>query len=236
MPLNDWDVLIGVSSRAIRTKQVYRTEWRLLLPLFLWTWLDGYRIGFENETEFSQRSDALRASAIELEEARAGFLKSATAAQRRRLQQARDDYRNSGIRFREWLETHPDPERRRMYRDADLQVRLWLRDPSPLPSAWEPARERLDLLTRTSSNRMDEKREDFRQMDALRRTAVVLIPFLAVVLSLVIGRSVAIGLTTPLVELTRAAVRIREGASDDELDPYADPEDEIGDLRRAFRT
>lgn len=208
----------------------------LLVPLFVWTWLDGYRIAFENENELSQRSVALRSSGIELEEARSAFLKSATAAQRRRLQQARDDYRNSGIRFREWLEMHPDNERRRLYRAADLQVRLWLRDPSPLPTIWEPARQGLDRLARTSSNRMDEKREDFRQMDTLRRTAVVLIPFLAVVLSLVIGRSVAIGLTSPLVELTGAAVRIREGGSGEELDPFSDPEDEIGDLRRAFRT
>ena len=208
----------------------------LLLPLFVWTWLDGFRIDSEIQTELSQRADAYRQSALQLEETRSVSLRSPTGVQRRRLQLARDDFRNSGIRMREWIEAHPDPESRRLYRDADQQVRLWLRVDSAPVSLWDPARRNLDRLVAVCASRRDQSRDEFRQMDALRRSAVVLIPFLAVVLSLVIGRSVAIGLTTPLVDLTRAALRIREGAAGDEMDPGADPEDEIGDLRRAFRT
>ena len=95
----------------------------------------------------------------------------------------------------------------------------------------------LDTLVAVTAKVRDADLVAATRADMLRNASFVAFPTLAVLLALTIGRIVAYSLVRPLIGLTKAAVNIETmGADERLLDVTLDPPDEIGDLRRAFRS
>ena len=61
----------------------------LLLPLFLWIWLDQYRVDYENQADLVTRAAALRRAAMDTDEALALPVDAAANVRRRVLAEAR---------------------------------------------------------------------------------------------------------------------------------------------------
>ncbi|MFM7321974.1 MAG: ATP-binding protein [Armatimonadota bacterium] len=208
----------------------------LALPVALWIWLDRYRVDFENQMVLTDRVASLRSAALDVQEKRLLAATTGAPARRRALADARDTYRNAAFRVREWLDTTENRPVRIQQQEADRMFRAWLRQPVATAEEFAATRSRFDSLLSDAASLERDLFDDFRQIQALRRTALIAFPILSVVLALLVGRTVAMGLVRPLIELTDAARRLERGEdAAGSLDPTLDPPDEIGDLRHSFR-
>ncbi|MFY8053356.1 MAG: HAMP domain-containing sensor histidine kinase, partial [Armatimonadaceae bacterium] len=149
----------------------------------------------------------------------------------------------SSIKIRQWLQDNPDPAVERLFVPADQAAADFIKATYP-PDAASTSRERftqtqlaLDTLVSVTGKVRDADLDAATKADMLRNASFVAFPTLAVLLALTIGRIVAYSLVRPLIGLTKAAVNIETmGADERLLDVTLDPPDEIGDLRRAFRS
>jgi signal transduction histidine kinase/DNA-binding response OmpR family regulator/HAMP domain-containing protein len=96
----------------------------------------------------------------------------------------------------------------------------------------------LDNLVLDANAYRDKQEERARFAEIMRRITSVLIPVVAVLLAVLIGRAIALGITRPLEALTAAALELEKGnaaallMAEQVATGHAD--DEIGDLQHAF--
>ncbi|GAB4459488.1 MAG: hypothetical protein OHK0029_22170 [Armatimonadaceae bacterium] len=97
----------------------------------------------------------------------------------------------------------------------------------------------LDNLVASARQLSQDQRERAQFADMLRRITSVAIPVASVLLAMLIGRSIALGITRPLEELTQATERLEQAdanplvIADSIGSRYSD--DEIGELQRSFQ-
>jgi PAS domain S-box-containing protein len=92
-------------------------------------------------------------------------------------------------------------------------------------------------LTTMAEERRARQGESAAAVEQVRRVIMFVVPVAALAIALLIGRSISLGVTRPLLALTRATEALEKGQKPPSLvaaDEDA-PEDEIGDLTRSFR-
>jgi PAS domain S-box-containing protein len=99
-------------------------------------------------------------------------------------------------------------------------------------------RKSLDTLSALAAEWERRLYAQARTAEVMRRTTSVAVPLIAVFLAFLIGRSIALGITRPLEALTLATEGLERGderaLDEGRLSASGDPEDEIGELQRAF--
>ena len=215
----------------------------LLVPMYLWVTLDRYRITYDVHLDLYNRCTSMRSAVLDYRDIVFQRALEPPNRVRRTREGARDEYRMAPIGTRQWLQDNPDPAVERLVIPADQSAADFIKATFP-PDAAIASRERftktqiaLDTLVAVTGKVRDADLVAATRADMLRNASFVAFPTLAVLLALTIGRIVAFSLVRPLIGLTKAAVNIETmGADERLLDVTLDPPDEIGDLRRAFRS
>ena len=215
----------------------------LLVPMYLWVTLDKYRITYDVHLDLYNRCVAMRSAVLDYRDIVFQRTSEPPGRSRRTRDGARDEYLMSSIKIRQWLQDNPDPAVERLFVPADQAAADFIKATYPQDAALT-SRERftqtqlaLDTLVSVTGKVRDADLDAATKADMLRNASFVAFPTLAVLLALTIGRIVAYSLVRPLIGLTKAAVNIETmGADERLLDVTLDPPDEIGDLRRAFRS
>jgi PAS domain S-box-containing protein len=230
----------------------------LVFPLFLWSYLGRAVYDYEERAVMADRAVALRRTALDAEAHARGFLRYHDKTFEEQFTEQRDVYRSRFRELSEFADRQQAPDVERALNAVAIRFRAWQRKAitrpfreaqmteRPGPDAAEaahrsnemfvPVRAALDDFVAAAAAHRDRQKPVARAADYLRRTTSVVIPLVAVVLSLLIGRSIALGITRPLEELIGATEQLEQGKAAKlllERDP--DPDDEIGDLQRAFR-
>ena len=215
----------------------------LLVPMYLWVTLDRYRITYDVHLDLYNRCTSMRSAVLDYRDIVFQRALEPPNRVRRTREGARDEYRMASIGIRQWLQDNPDPAVERLFIPADQSAADFIKATFP-PDAAIASRERftktqiaLDTLVAVTGKVRDADLVAATRADMLRNASFVAFPTLAVLLALTFGRIVAYSLVRPLIGLTKAAVNIETmGADERLLDITLDPPDEIGDLRRAFRS
>ena len=231
----------------------------LLLPIFLWSYLGRSVIEYDARVRIVDRAEALRRAAIDTEDQARSFIRYHERGFEERHTVARETYRTVLRDLSDLTDTHDDPTLRTQLNTIKDTYRRWIRDsvsprfrtaqieakPGHFAAAsgeqvhreFEPVQVSLDTFINTASLYRDRQREIARTADWMRHITSIVIPLVAVVLSLLIGRSIALGITRPIEALTRATEELERGNAARLLfeDDGATPDDEIGDLQQAFR-
>ncbi|MFM7187907.1 MAG: histidine kinase dimerization/phospho-acceptor domain-containing protein, partial [Armatimonadota bacterium] len=215
----------------------------LLVPMYLWVTLDRYRITYDVHLDLYNRCTSMRSAVMDYREIVFQRALEPPNRVRRTQEGARDEYRMASIGIRQWLQDNPDPTVEKLFIPADQSAADFIKATFPADAAI-PSRNSftktqiaLDNLVAVTGKVRDADLVAATRADMLRNASFIAFPTLAVLLALTIGRIVAYSLVRPLIGLTEAAVNIETlGADERLLDVTLDPPDEIGDLRRAFRS
>jgi|GEM_PF-532809 two-component system phosphate regulon sensor histidine kinase PhoR len=237
----------------------------IMLPVFLWSYLGkpaeeyGFRVRYAALVEEMQRT------AVDSEQVIRGYLlfkdtnfisefnttRTKFNEVYRDLQSQVEAIQSPHIKaqlesahnkYVEWVRTYVMPE----VRNRPLQSqRTDKPDPasvlrsSRMRVAFVSVRSELDALVASTKKHKEEQLERANFADMLRSITSIAIPGASVLLAMLIGRSIALGITRPLESLTEAAVKLEQGdanplvIADSMGSEYAD--DEIGELQRSFQ-
>lgn len=218
----------------------------ILVPVFLWFSLDRFREEHEARQLLVQRVDALTQAAQDVETATRNLRLYRDDEFRNKRMEARDAYRDASLDIRNWLELRPDPVFQEVFERVNNAYFTWFRQANLLSERgqtaagtraprFEELRSGFDQLSRLASQRRQSYAGPYRKAEVFRRIAAVGVPAMALVLALLIGRSIAISITRPLEDLTRAAEEMEQGDPERVPPPFKNsPDDEIGDLQRSF--
>ncbi len=218
--------LSAILSRATREYQVSsefvdKVEALERAAMFSQNYLRGYVLigDDDSRTQFQTSVHEYRALRRDVEE-RARRLRRAQLLQAV-LANIHEDYET-------WLTTIARPQilRRSEARSGDLARRG-----QPL---FRRIRSRLNRLHGIATRQRDQRMEHSLAAERIRRIMTIVGPGLALLLALLIGRSISLGVTRPLEALNRATEALEKGHSSRLLELEAAPDDEIGDLQRSF--
>lgn len=210
----------------------------ILVPIFVWFSLDRFRADYQEREFLAVRADALRSAATSIDEQASNLRRFKDPRFRQELFDARLTYRDDLIEVQDRIDSLGLPALHETLAQADRSYRAWFQSTAEgrtlLP--FDPVRERFDALATATQDVRQSYEPIWRRAELARRVALVVVPILAAVLSLLIGRSIALGITGPLEELTRAARALSEGADPDALRTNGKrlANDELGDLQRTF--
>ena len=215
----------------------------LLVPMYLWVTLDRYRVTYDVHLDLHNRCLSMRSALLDYRDIVYQRVQEPPNRIRRTREGARDGYRMASIGIRQWLQDNPDPSVEALFIPADQQAADFVKA-TYLAELGDASRQgftktqlALDNLVSVTGKVRDTDLVAATRADMLRNASFVAFPTIAVLLALTIGRIVAFSLVRPLIGLTKAAVNIETiGADERLLDVTLDPPDEIGDLRRAFRS
>ena len=215
----------------------------LLVPMYLWVTLDRYRVTYDVHLELYNRCVSMRSAMLDYQDIALKRTQEPPNRVRRTREGARDDYKVASIRIRQWLLDNPDPAVEALFLPAEQAATDYIKATSQASSGttseerFTKTLQTLDMLVAVTGKVRDTDLVAATRADMLRNASFVAFPTIAVLLALSIGRIVAFSLVRPLIGLTKAAVNIETmGADERLLDITLDPPDEIGDLRRAFRS
>ena len=215
----------------------------LLVPMYLWVTLDRYRVTYDIHLDLYNRCLAMQDAMFDYRDVVFQRPQEPPNRVRRTREGARDDYRMASIGIRQWLQDNPDPAVEALFLPADKAGADFIKATSQSEAIaisedrFTKTQQALETLVTVTRKVSDSDLVGATRADMLRNASFVAFPTLAVLLALTIGRIVAYSLVRPLIGLTKAAVNIETmGADERLLDITLDPPDEIGDLRRAFRS
>ncbi|MDX1932033.1 MAG: ATP-binding protein [Capsulimonadales bacterium] len=235
------------------------------LPLLQWGFFGATIRDYEAAARFAEQVEGLRKAAGDSENLYRAFLAAREPTRvnaRRQLQETRQEYRVRYNQVDDYIETRNNDTLRALFRRADLRFQRWSREfvdaeffrrPFQAPSRRLGTRpEDVALEGRaafvaverdfTEFVRAAQSLRDLREADAhtaalLRQLSAILFPFGAFVLAALIGRSIALGITRPLEELTLATEELERGTSIALLSEEANrplSDDEVGVLQQSF--
>ena len=170
------------------------------------------------------------------------------AEYRRQFRETREAYGEARLRALQTSVYHPDLHE--ALTAVDSAFRQWRKDiaepqiTSPRPRSgrtplgraeFDRVRAGFRRVGRVARMRRDQREQRALQAERAQRLMTLLGPVFALLLALLIGRSISLGVTRPLLALTRATEAVERGQTATLLLEDADtPEDEIGDLKRSF--
>lgn len=240
----------------------------LVLPFVLWSYLGRAGADYAARVRFVESVKALRQAGADTQTQARSFVLYRDDAFRQQYLGARENYR---VIYREVFDFVDKRQNRRLeqaLQTASLNHRNWLRlevnravrsaevaalqkDRSPI------GRERAERIARTFTTvdatfaKLIDTAEAYRRRqeavarvtDVIRRVTAIALPIGAILLALLIGRSIALGVTRPLEELRRLTDQVEQGnpdalalAEQETLSLGMDgANDEIGDLQTSFR-
>lgn len=236
----------------------------IMLPVVLWSYLGQPGIEYDKRAHFAARTVDLRRFAMDSETQIRGFVLYRDPSFAQAFTKARNDFRSMGREltelaeqdgtprltiqlqnslqgYEEWVRTYAQPEIRRL-RQPQLPERP--EPPSLVTSSqtrigFVSVRANLDTLVEIADNHSRQMYAQKQFAETLRQVTSFAIPLASVLLAILIGRSIALGITRPLEDLTRATEALEKG----EVNPLVIaesanltfPDDEIGDLQRGFQ-
>lgn len=243
-----------------------------VLPFVLWSYLGGPGADYAERIRLANKAVNLLQATQEVEKQSRSYVLYRDDAFQQQYHEARENYRvlfretfdlieqtedsslqaslqTASTRYRTWLRTTINPE----VRTAQLGQLRGTSSPASrqgaarVSAAYQDVKTGFEALTQETGAYRDRQRDIARATDIIRRITAVVLPVVAVLLALLIGRSVALGITRPLEELRRATEQLERGnmapllltGARDSNSPAgvitADSDDEIGDLQAAFR-
>lgn len=238
----------------------------IMLPVLLWSYLGRAEAEYDQRASFREGVERLRDAAVESENQVRGYILYGDSNFLQEFTRARDQVRNISTELYEKVDPLNSPGLRDLLDKATNGYNTWRRvyvqqeiaagrerisgtsDPRQAPHVVRATRMRvgfvsvranMDLLLETVTTFAREQRDRAEFSDLLRRIVVVAIPCVSVLLSILIGRSIALGITRPLENLTQATQALERGdanplvVAEDIGTSYAD--DEIGELQWAFQ-
>jgi PAS domain S-box-containing protein len=205
----------------------------VLVPIFVWISLDRHSQEFDQRSQRLQRAERLQRAGADARAA-AALLNRGDDPRQPGLLRARETFRDTGLELALSLEDAPAALRQRLQR-AEQGFRVWFRQVQQgnRRADFEPVRRRLDELIAATEKARNDYRPTLQRAEVLRRTIATIVPLLAAILSLVLGRNIARSITRPLEDLTRAVQILGEGGDPEVLDDKL-PDDELGNLQRSF--
>lgn len=206
-----------------------------LVPTFVWVSLQRYQDEYNLRIRMVQLVERLKQGAIETEAAALNLARYNDPAFRTDLLRARADARNASLELINLLDVTPDEKTRKALANTEQALRVYFRQVQlgNRRADFGSVRKRLDELAQIAVRRRDLFQPEWRRAELARQATAVVVPALAVVLSLLLGRAIALGITRPLERLTEAAETLAQGGDPDTL-PDKLPNDELGDLQRTF--
>jgi PAS domain S-box-containing protein len=206
-----------------------------LVPIFVWVSLQQYQDEYDIRTRTAQAAERLRQSSVETQAAALNLARNNDPAFREDLLSGRAGVRDASIELASLLEVSPDEKTRKSLRDVEQAFRVYYRQVQVgnRRAGFSGVRSRLDTLNQITAQRRDAFQPQWRRAELARQSTAVVIPVLAVLLSVLLGRAIALGITRPLEALTQAAETLAQGGDPDSL-PAKLPNDELGDLQRTF--
>lgn len=229
-----------------------------LIPLLLWSYFGRYVADARNAAALSAKVREMGKAANNAEAAARETFFTADAESLGRLRDERLGVLNLKRDMAEALETAGTPEMKDSLSKADKSFRAWYsrvyaaaktvtKETKGGPNAAAAAaavRERfvgvekdLDALAKVSDNYQQRMQDRSNAAELMRRITSILIPTTAILLTLLIGRTLALAITRPLEELTDATTELEQGRGvlmAQQAETQASGDDEIGDLQRAF--
>lgn len=221
----------------------------VLVPAALSAILGRVAREYQRNARFVDQAQLLSRAAADSETYLRFYLIYGDDESQKQYRDSRENYQfhfNSVARF-----AASDPALARSLNATDAAYRKWLGNTSRTPvgasdmaknNAARESREafrRVRLRFRLFVEQAKQRREDFlpraQAAERLRFTFSLVGPVAALLLALAIGRSISLGVTRPLETLTRGTEALERGQSPLAYgDGGEEPDDEVGDLKRAF--
>jgi signal transduction histidine kinase/HAMP domain-containing protein len=236
----------------------------IVLPIFLWFYLGRSIAQYEDLVWLTDHAISLKRNAADTESHARAFIRYRDRAFEAQYIDARDAYRARYREIHTFVDMREDSELSTSMDRVGSAFGNWLQIAVSVPydSAMRQSADDGALAVKVSQSKaiheqfgpviaridqfilvVDQKRREqiirSRAADLMRQITTFVIPIVALILSLLVGRSTALGITRPLEELTHATRELERGEGsprmllDDTGDEAAD--DEIGDLQRSFR-
>lgn len=233
----------------------------LALPFVVWSYLGGFVDDYNARAQFADRSLAWRRMALDSDAQARAYVLVPDPTSDQQFVDTRDSFGAQYRALSEFVEAHDDAALRATLQQAYQSYRLWLRqDIRPLRelpntpkhgevSAVAIARIRVgfvrvradvDSFVLAANEYRNRERERAEGFDMMRRIVAVSVPLTAIIGAMLIGRSIALGITRPLERLTQATEALEQGnlppmlSAGDEQAEIGPASDEITELQRAF--
>ncbi|MGC4046712.1 MAG: ATP-binding protein [Armatimonas sp.] len=208
-----------------------------LVPTFVWVSLQRYQDEYNVRLQQVDATERLRQACVETEAAALNLARyNNDQTFRDDLQGARGDVRNISLVLISLLDASPDDKTHKAMNRVEQSYRVYYRQVNlgNRRANFGSVRARLEELSVTVARREKEFRPEWQRAELARQATAVVVPALAVILSLLLGRAIALGITRPLERLTQAAETLAQGGDPDSLSEEKLPNDELGDLQRTF--
>ncbi len=239
----------------------------LVIPALISRLLGQATRDYDGAVRLAENMYDLRRATTDSEYNLRGYLLYRDDSFRQQFQEKRDLYRMRYREIADYVEQQPDKRIASPLTLASESYRDWLREkavpaireaeeqerrgrrPSPADAAqtareseesFAQARRRMDALVASAGSYRESQLLRARRDETLRRIVTVVIPVAGLLAVLLVNRSIALGITKPITDLTQAtetvekngvgaAVSLLNGGDADEIGG-----DEVAELRRAF--
>lgn len=208
----------------------------LLIPVFVWAYTARYRGEYVARKELVSRVSVLVHAGSDVDEAEQNLRRYQAISFRQQQGEARRIYQERRFEIQTWFESHEAPRLFTLFTQADEAFTLWDRRSNRNAAGFIPVKKLFDLLDLQVKNEQSAYEPYYQTAEAARWLAIIVFPLLALISALWIGRSIALSITTPLAALSNAAELLeRDALTELALFEEGDSDDELGELRRAFR-
>ena len=234
------------------------------LPLLQWNLLGNSIRDFEAAQHFAEQTVALQKAASDTESLYRAYLLSREPTRlngRKQMARATRDYRQALTPVEEYVSSRNIESLSDLLDEANNTFYQWNRSyidaemssrPLAMPSrrsgttpefqanlsrvAFVSVLHNFAALTNAAQQERDRREPQANTAALLRQISAVLFPLGAFLLSALIGRSLAVSITRPLTELTRATEALEAGgfANFDDTGLTHAPDDELGELQQSF--
>ena len=232
----------------------------LIVPFFLSTLLGRVTRDYESTVRLVEQVSDLRRATADSESNVRGYILYRDEAFRRQFLAARTLFRSRVRDLTDYADQYPESNLAPLIHETNAAYGNWLRDvASPeigsgqgtaaalrssfarqvaafrCTEEFQPVGDASERLSRSATRFRDQQLLRARFSEGLRTTFTLGAPVIALLIALLIGRSVSLGITRPLEQLTRAAEELEKGNTSRILMEETDyGEDEVGELGRAF--
>ena len=210
----------------------------ILVPIFVWFSLERFRTDYQDRQALLERAQALQKAVQTSVEDADNYQRYKDQRFRQELFNSRIAYRDVVLDLQSRIEETSESQVREALLLADGEYRRWYQAVVREKRSYSTGASTTRFAQLVAVARATQERyyPGWQRAELFRRVVLVVVPILAAVLSLLIGRAIALGITRPLEELTRAARALAEGADPDALNVARKrlPNDELGDLQRTF--
>ena len=232
------------------------------VPVVVWTYLGRYIADYRAGVHFKEQVAEMHKAANNCESATREYLFTPNGDPEvwKRFKDERKAYRTVYVEVTSYVDAYGTPRMPILLKKTDDNFQAWAQIASGIfrrkengdapSSAIRRAQQGSELRARFVSVKNDfdnleivtnsylrTLRNRSNAADVMRTVTSITIPVAAVLLTLLIGRSLALGITRPLEILTDATVELEQGRGvlmAQQAETQAQTDDEIGELQRAF--